>query len=175
MNSLRVARNFLKFAYDFSSVQFDLPEDIAQEIYDWGVKNIPDEILTDDGREENIHVTCKYGLHTIDFSDLRNLFVGVKPVSVILGKISLFKSDDCDVIKIEVVSPELHRLNRNISSSFDVTDTHPIYIPHCTIAYVKRTRGNPYDGRKDFAGRKLLLDSVVFSGKDNRKTLFKLI
>ena len=174
MNGLRVAQNFLKNAYSFSSIQFNFPSSIAQEIYEWGLKNIPESILADDGREDNIHVTIKYGIHINDFTALRNVFINVKPVPVTLGKISLFTSDEYDVIKIEISSPELHRLNKVISSSFEVTDTHPTYTPHCTIAYVKRGCGAPYDGWKGFAGENILLNTVVFSGNDNRKTVFKL-
>lgn len=174
MNGLRVARNFLKSAYSFSSTQFNLPPTIAQEIYTWGLKNIPEDILAENGREDNIHITVKYGIHINDFTVIRNVFVDVKPVPVVLGKISLFTSDEHDVVKLEVSSPELHRLNKVINYSFEVTDTHPTYIPHCTIAYVKSGCGASFDGRKDFAGRKVLLDTVVFSGNDNRKTTFKL-
>jgi hypothetical protein len=175
MNPTRVASAFLKTAYDFSSVQFDFPPDIAQEVINWGLKNIPNKILADDGRENNIHVTCLYGLHITDFTKVRDLFVPEAPIKITLGDISIFENDDADVVKIEIQSPDLHRLNKLIQNSFDATITHKKFIPHCTVAYIKKGYGKLYDGCKDFKGRKIVLDTVVFSGKDNRKTSFKLV
>jgi hypothetical protein len=48
----------------------------------------------------------------------------------------------------------------------------PIQIIYRTLqlGYVKPGVGKKYDGRKDFSGRKVNLESAVFSGNDNRKT-----
>jgi 2'-5' RNA ligase len=181
MSALKVAQIFIKklLAVDrtrnFSSVQANLPLPIAQKIYDWGLKHIPDQILTGDGRENNIHITLKYGLHTADFTAVRDLFVNQKPIIIILGKITLFTSDDHDVVKIDVDSPELHVLHHTIGTTMETTDTHLVYNPHITIAYVKRGAGAPYDGLGDFEGIKICLDSILFSGKDNRRTIFRLV
>lgn len=173
MNALKIAEKYLQ-SYDFSSVQLELPETEAQEIRDWGLKNIPDRLLAADGRENDIHVTIKYGIHRYDFTEARNLFMKEKPIKIVLGNISLFNSDEYDVVKIDVKSPDLHRLNKIISNNFEVTDTHPIYRPHLTLAYVLKSFGDPYDGRTDFLNREIVSDSVLFSGKDNRQTVFKL-
>jgi len=170
----RIVKAFLKSAYDFSSVQMEFPDEIAEEIRAWGVKNIPSNILAADGRENDIHVTLKYGIHIVDFTEVRAIFNDEKPIEVTLGKITLFDTDDFDVIKIDLHSSELHRLNRAINKNFEVTDTHPVYTPHSTIAYVKKGCGTPYNGDTTFEGKKILLDSVLFSGKDNRKTEFKI-
>jgi 2'-5' RNA ligase len=179
MNPIKVASNFLKEAkfnksYDFSSVQIELPEDIATEIRRWGQIHIPETILVKDGFEDDIHITLKYGIHITDFTKLRNVFIGVSPIEIELGKITIFDTDDADVVKIDVKSPEMLRLNKIISNSFEVTDSYPTYRPHTTVAYVKKGCGKLFDGCPDFEGRKLSLDTVVFSGKDNRYTTFKL-
>lgn len=170
----RVVEAFLKSAYDFSSVQMDFPDEIAEEIRAWGRCNIPGCALIDKGFEDDIHVTVKYGIHIVDFTELRELFKDEKPIEVTLGKITLFTSDENDVVKIDVHSSDLVRLNKKISKNFEVTDTHPKYLPHCTIAYVKSGAGAPYDGCTAFEGKKVLLDTVAFSGKDNRFTEFKV-
>jgi len=178
---MRVAQAFLKNlisvdkARSFSSVQANLPLPIAQKIYDWGLQHIPDVILTGDGRENNIHATIKYGLHTIDYTAIRNLFVNHKPIKIVLGKISLFTPDDHDVIKIDVESPGLHTMHEMITNIMETTDSHPVYHPHITIAYVKKGSGALFDGLQDFEGTKIQLDSILFSGKDNRRTIFKLV
>lgn len=174
--SLKVASNYIKNAYDFSSVQLELPYDIAQKIYTWGLDNIPNDILTDKGREDDIHITLKYGIHITDFTALRNMFLYEGPIPIELGDITLFVTNpDFDVIKIDIISPDLYRLNKLISDHFEVTDTHPEYHPHATICYVNKSSGSAYNGRDDFKGTKISLDTVEFSGRDNRKTQFKLI
>lgn len=173
MNALKIAQKFMKTAYNFSSVQLELPDPEAEEIRKWGVQNIPNNLLADGGREDDIHVTIKYGIHIHDFTEARNLFIHQKPIKLKLGKITLF-TGDCDVVKIDVDSPDLHRLNKLISSNFEVTDTHPVYFPHITITYVLKSFGDQFNGREDFFGKKVICDSVIFSGKDNRMTLFKL-
>lgn len=176
MNSLKIAQNFLtRTAYGFSSVQMQLPDDISKDILNWNKKNIPGDILTDEGRENDIHVTVKYGIHITDFTELRNIFVGLKPFEATLGNISLFNTNpNYDVVKIEIESPDLLKMNKKISNIFEVTDTHPVYNPHVTLAFVKKGCGDPYINMDVFSGIKLKLDSVVFSGKDNRRILFKL-
>jgi len=173
MEAQKVIQKFLKTAYDFSSVQLEIPDPEAEEIRKWGKQNIPENLLVDKGLEDDIHITIKYGIHIYDFTEARNLFINQKPIKLKLGKISLFNGD-CDVVKIEVNSPDLHRLNKLISNKLEVTDTHPVYYPHLTLAYVLKSFGDQFDGKTDFLGREIVCDSVVFSGKDNRKTLFKL-
>jgi len=173
MDALKIAQKYMKQAYDFSSIQLEIPDPEASEIRDWSIKNIPNRLLANDGFENDIHVTIKYGIHIHDFTAARNLFINEHPIKIKLGKIGLFEGD-CDVIKIDVISPDLHRLNKLISKTFEVTDTYPTYQPHLTLAYVLKSFGDSYDGGTDFLGREITSDSILFSGKDNRKTLFKL-
>jgi len=175
IQSLRIIEAYLKNAHDFSSVQVEFPKDIAEKLIKWGHENIPKSSLAEDGFEEDKHVTIKYGLHTADFTEIRELFKDEKPIKMVLGKVSLFTTNnDFDVVKIDIKSPDLHRLNKIISMNFEVTDTHPKYIPHLTIAYVKKGEGDPYNGNSTFKGQEVISDTILFSGKDNRKTIFKL-
>jgi 2'-5' RNA ligase len=167
----RIIKSFQeKEAFDYSSVQCDMPSDLAEEVIAWGKKNIPDEDLAGNGREDNIHVTLKYGLHDHDPFELREMLADFGPVDITLGETSIFENDEADVVKLSVVSPRLCKLNTLISDKFEHTDTHDIYIPHVTLAYVKPGYGKKYQGRKDFSGRKIKLEKALFSGNDNRKT-----
>lgn len=153
----------------------NFPGELSDEIYKWGAKNIPDDALASDGREDHVHVTVKYGIHISDPTAIQAHLAKLKPLKARLGKVTLFDtSPEHDVVKIDVVSSDLHRLNKHISKNFEVTDTYPDYKPHVTIAYVKKGLGSKYDGRDDFEGRELILDDVVFSGKDNRMTTLNL-
>jgi hypothetical protein len=172
----RVIKAFQKEAHTFSSVQCNLSANISKEIYAWGKANISDEELTGDGRqpEDDIHITLKYGLHNHDPFELRP-FTSSGPIDVTLGEISVFENDDADVVKLSIDSPKLHEYNEIVSNNFEHSDTHSTYLPHLTVAYVKPGLGKKYLGRKDFMGRRIKLDSVVFSGNDNRKTVLPLI
>ena len=130
---------------------------MAGEIFSWSEKNIPDGDLALEGRETQIHVTIKYGIHTHRWDKVRDLLLRERPFELILGPVSIFHNDEHDVVKLSVTSPDLVRLNKILSDSFEHTDTHPDYIPHLTLAYVQSGFGKRYVGRKDFAGRKVVI------------------
>ena len=181
MISLRriIARFRERLSYDFSSTQCNMPPNLSNEIYQWGKDNITDdEIAPTEKRQplDDIHVTLKYGIHTIDFTAARDLIQTIGPIDIELGPITKFNSNpEFDVIKIDVESADLHRLNKILSDSMKVTDTYPVYQPHITIAYVKKGTCGHLVGREDFSKRKVTLDGVTFSGKDNRKTFMPLM
>jgi 2'-5' RNA ligase len=168
-----------RMAYDFSSTQCNMPPDLSHEIYQWGRDNITDDLICPSEQRQpvdDIHVTLKYGIHSTDFTTIRDLLQSIGPIDVELGPITKFDSNpDYDVVKIDVESADLRRLNRLIGDSVEVTDTYPVYQPHITIAYVNKGACDDLIGREDFAKRKVKLDGVTFSGKDNRKTLMPLM
>lgn len=179
----RFERDYEKTAHKFSSTQVDLPETVAREVRAVGERLIPDsELYTDPaddsyGREERPHVTVKYGLHTEDAEEVRHALAGEPPVAVTLGKLSVFpgKGDTpYDVVKADVDSPDLHRLNKKIGDSLKVTDTHPEYVPHVTLAYVKRGEGKKYAGDSSLEGKRLTFDSVTFSSSNGETVPVKL-
>lgn len=160
--------------HKFSSTQVDLPPDVAKNVIETGNKLIPEtELYTDPddpsyGREENPHVTVKYGLHTEDATEVRDFLAGEKPFTATLGKISIFPGKEdtpYDVVKIEAKSPDLHRLNKLIADNTKVTDTFPTYEPHVTLAYVKKGKGAKYVGNADLEGKDVKFDSITFSSK----------
>ena len=64
--------------YDYSSTQIELPKKISDRIIKWGKKEIIDNNLFIDsdgtkGREDDIHVTVKYGLHTTNVEEVKNI------------------------------------------------------------------------------------------------------
>src|SRR5690606_34947991 len=94
---------------NFNSTQINAPENIASKIRSWGLKNISDEDLYEDesgfGRESEIHVTVKYGLHTDSLKEVEKVINNFGTVNIKLGKISQFESEKYDVLKIDVDSP----------------------------------------------------------------------
>lgn len=154
---------------EYSSTQVNLPPATAEAVKGMAAK-IPDEALTADGREAQPHVTVKFGLHGNDAEAVRKVLADEPPITLTLGKTSLFKNDDADVVKVDVDSPDLHRLNAKIAAALPNTDTHPKYEPHVTLAYVKPGKGKSYAGDGTLAGQRITLDRIVFSGKDGTET-----
>lgn len=158
--------------HEYSSTQLNLPAAIATAMRRFGA-SIPDSLLAEDGREKEAHVTVKYGLHSTSDSGVRKAIADESPVTIVLGKISLFRNDDADVVKVGVQSPGLRRLNQKIST-LPNSDTHPDYQPHATIAYLKPGKGAPYAGKSvpGVTGKSVTADAVVFSSKSgNRSTI----
>jgi broad specificity phosphatase PhoE/2'-5' RNA ligase len=157
--------------YDYSSTQVNLPPSVSKNVINFG-KTIPQRILAPDGREAEPHVTVKYGLHGEDPDQVRRLLANEGPITATLGKASLFHTDDADVLKVDVESPDLHRLN-GIVAQLPHTDTHPTYQPHVTIAYLKKGEGKQYDGKSipGVTGQEVSFDAVTFSSaKDGKQT-----
>lgn len=159
-------------SHDFSCVIAYLPPRLAAKVKAEAAK-IGTWSLAEDGREDQPHCTVLYGLHADSPSEVIELFKDEPPIELMLGKTSLFQNDDADVVKHEVTSRDLHRLNKKLRT-LDHTNTHPDYIPHITGAYVKPGLGKKWAGRDALAGEKAVIDHVVFSSKNGTKTKIPL-
>lgn len=156
---------------EFASTQVNLPPDVGRDLQAFGAQ-IPDSDLAEDGREDKPHITVKFGLHDDDPAAVRALLAGEGPIRARLGKTSFFPNGESgagDVLKVDIDSPDLHRLNKKIAAARPTTDTHPTYVPHATIAYLKPGLGQKYAGSDALAGREITIDRIVFSGKDRSK------
>jgi len=146
----------------------------AQHVLDWSKIHVKDSnlhIAQDGGmgREDEIHVTVLYGLHTNESLEVENLLKDIKGFSINLGKISKFTSEDYDVLKIEIDAPYLHELNKKLKN-LDYTSKFKEYVPHCTIAYVKKGSCDHLLGSKHFFGRKVEINSLTFSPAKGKKS-----
>lgn len=159
--------------HKYGSTQFNLPRRTAARVLAMAAK-IRDKDLADDGREDEPHLTVKYGLHGNDPDAVREAVAGFGPVRVRLGKTSLFHGDGFDVVKVGVEGKELRRLNRAIADACECTDTHPRYNPHVTLAYVKPGRGKRYAGDDTLDGVTVTLSRLVFSDREGNRTVIRL-
>lgn len=166
--------------YDSSTTQVDLPEEVASRIIRWGETHIPDDVLFEDddgtkGREDNIHCTILYGIKTTEPESVIALLENKPKIYATLDKVSLFDgNEDYDVVKIDVISPELHDLFELLSDNLENDNSFPEYKPHVTIAYVKKSTGDQYVDADEFDGTELVFDCVKFSNKDEEPTLIAL-
>lgn len=161
--------------HKFSSTQVDLPKAIVAKVKAAAAK-IPASELAEDGREAQPHITVLYGLHSADPAEAAELLAGSGPVEATVGKISIFKGKDADVVKLDVTSPDLARLNTKLRNGVEFTNDHPDYKPHITLAYVKPGAGKKYVGREvpGLTGETIPFDSVTFSSKNGTMTPISL-
>jgi len=163
-----------QYTHQFSSLQYNLPENLTNLIVDWGEKHICDgDIYTDEdghGRELESHITVLYGIHDEESDRVRKLLEDIEPFSVLLRGITCFNSPEkFDVVKVDVSSLTLHFLNNLISKNLPTTQTYSEYKPHLTVAYVKKGKGKKYQGKYDFSGINSKVNKLVFSSFNGNK------
>lgn len=157
----------------FSSTQVNLSFEDAERVKQISLALIPDDELDpEEGREDRAHVTIKYGIHAEDPYDVAKALEGIGPVRAIIGKISIFDTNpDYDVVKFDVQSTDLKKLNKVIAEATEVTDTQPSYSPHLTLAYVKKGFGQKYVGMTtELTGLHLEFGYVLFSSRNGSET-----
>jgi hypothetical protein len=167
----------------FASTQFDIADGGYTRTQGSAVPamkamaaRIADADLAPKGRDENLHATVKYGIHDDEPGRLRQVVHGFGSVNVVFGKTAVFPNgEDGDAVYVAVDSPDLHRLNALVSDALDCTDTHPTYIPHVCIAYVKAGEGAKYAGMDDANGMAMIFTRLAFSDRDKEKTTIELV
>ena len=70
-------------AHKFSSTQIDIKGDLAEELLGFG-KQIDSDDLAGDGLEDRPHITLKYGLHTGDAEDVREVLIERAALAAVL-------------------------------------------------------------------------------------------
>ena len=161
--------------YSYSCLQINVPNDLANKILEYG-ESIPKKDLGEDGVENECHITIKYGFHTDSTSKFEEILKDVKPFIVKIGEMSIFAADenrDSDVVKLDIHSLALHKLN-GLISKIKNTSTYKDYVPHCTIAYVKKDLGKKYTKKNMFKDEEFEVTEVVFSASSGKKTKIKL-
>lgn len=170
-----------KYIHKYSCAMLNLSDELADIIKQWGRKNIPSDCLyinLDDGIEgyEDIpHVTIKYGLHDADPDNLTRLVDGFGPINIELANIDVFNNNpNFDVLKININSDKLHELNKIICNNMHFTDKFPIYIPHATLAYIKKgTCVNLIDSM-DFNKLVDIVNEIYFTSRSGDEFYIKL-
>ena len=161
--------------YDFSSTHIDVPEKLADDIIKWGKNKIKDSEIfvsqTDPsfGREDEMHVTVLYGIHSEDKDEVEKYIIGQKPINVTLDEVDVFTNDKFDVVVIKVVSEDLAKLNQKLKENIEHTSKFKDYKPHVTIAYVKKGKGWKYHGLNHWKGKEFTANHIIFSSINGQK------
>lgn len=137
-----------KYEYGCAMVYYNLPE---MEALHSAIN--PEDIYTEDGDntyglEDEPHTTLLFGFHSeVDADDVLHICNKFNySEDFILNNVSCFHNEKYDVLKFDVESPVLHRVNAKLKSHFadQYTSNFPDYHPHCTIGYIKKGKGQHY-------------------------------
>jgi len=168
-------------AHEFGCVMVPLPEALASDVRDLAY-SIPESDLfqgNGDAVPDFIHVTVRYGLKC-GLDDVLDVLDGVGAGTVTLTGLSVFHNDDCAVLKVNVRSGFLERMNRMLAVLPHV-DTHPVYRPHVTVAYLRHRKDDPYWYRefrekhsKRFEGKTFSFERALFSEPSGREMWIEL-
>jgi 2'-5' RNA ligase len=152
--------------YEYGCVMAIVNEETSNKIIEIGKKLIPDDILyfeegQDYGREREPHVTIKFGLTENYGKDkMGEIFTKVDPFKITLVAIDIFSNPKFDVIKFNVESDVLKKLNA-LFNRLPNEDEYPIYQPHMTLAYVKHGKGRRF--KKQINPIQLSVDRMKYS------------
>jgi 2'-5' RNA ligase len=172
--------------HDYASTQYNLPPRASRRVGKLAAM-IEEEDLAGDGREDTPHVTVRYGLLSDEPAKALALAARLGPVHATLGEVKVFSSsantvsddsaaglvtptDSPDVVYIEVGSPLLHKLNRQLKQAYPHVEKYREYRPHVTLAYVKPGTGAKYAGPCTLTGLSFDLHDFVFSTRGGKKS-----
>ena len=160
-------------SHSYSCVMANFPN--PNEFINWSKKHIDhkDLYLQEGGIEKTPHVTVLYGLHTTEHNEIADLIKNIKPFQIKLGSVSKFAAEKYDVLKIEVKSKELFKLNQ-LLKRLPYTSKFKEYVPHCTLAYVEKDTCDNLIGDKQFEGKTINVSELVFSPSSGEKTKITL-
>ena len=150
---------------DHNYVNIPLPSELAQHVLDFAIEA---EHLIE--REKDPHLTLKFATDGT-YAASKEALKDERPAKVRFGTLSIFQKPDSDVLKVEVTSADLHRLHRKLNR-LPHDDSHPVYVPHVTVAYLVKGAGRHYAGKtvRRLTGRTATFRSAVFKSKDGHST-----
>lgn len=143
----------------------------AVNVISWVQENIDQSQLAEDGIEREPHTTILYGfLPEVDPAAVCDALAAYPDrLSFKLGKISRFEQETHDVLKIEIEGDSIRELNGYLMAAFEdvVQNDYPEYVPHMTLAYVRKGACADLDGNTHFEGEIFVFDQVVYSAPDS--------
>jgi len=155
---------------DVASTQFVLPVEVAEKIMKYGQAELLDEQVYSEegfGREDKPHVTVLFGIDKNHLEEVREAIEDYGPVTVTLGKISIFENDGYDVLKIDIGGEDIHNLNTYLKEKIPHLNTWPEYKPHATISYLNAGEGKTFVNDTFFEGMEVTFETLYYSEKGN--------
>lgn len=156
----------------YASTQIDLTGEARRRVRALQARIDPDD-LADDGIEEDVHITCCFGLHCRSAVPVAEAVRDFGPVRMRLGGVNAFRGGAYDVLYVAVDSPDLHRLHDRLCE-LPHTKTHDRYTPHATICYLKPGTADKYLAALPPADSSFVARTLVFSDAGHGKTRVRL-
>lgn len=146
------------------------------------ISQIPNDVIYDDEskdygkiKPENLHITVLYGINKDEENRVKKSLVNIPPnISATLGEVTMFECEKYDVLKIDVVSSHLSKINKFLCRNFDYTNDYDDYKPHVTLCYVKKGMGKNYIGDKRFNGLNYNFSIFIYSNENWDETNIKM-
>lgn len=163
--------------HEYASTQVNMPADVSAAAAKFAdgipARHLSTEEETPRQPADDIHATALYGLHADNADQVRDLLKDQGPITVTLGKASVFPASEAggsDVLKVDVHSADLHKVNA-LLRQLPHTNKYPEFKPHVTLAYLRPGDGKHYDGQEipGVTGKTVTLNSLTFSGKDGKQ------
>lgn len=149
----------------YSCLLFYFPKELQDRLNDFkktitkAEKNIEQEEDCDAA-----HVTLKYGLTTDCVDDIQPVIKGWGPIKIKIGGLSSFPfNGEYEVLKADIISSDIKKLNKHVCSKLEHEDKFPKYIPHMTVCYMQRGCASRYLDLKLFRGIEIEFNQVTFS------------
>jgi 2'-5' RNA ligase len=132
------------------------------------VSRIDRHDLAEGGKELEPHITVAYGLEATerDKPIIRQELENFKAPAITIGGASVFENQGYKVLKLDIDSPELHRLRQHIAGKYPMPgNTYTEYHPHITLAYLKPEVDESKYLDNDLVGQQFKGGRWVFRGK----------
>jgi len=166
----------------FGWISIDASTDISKKMTEFCQGISKDDLYTDPNNkkdkyaiEDEHHATVIYGIHTLNANEVQDILDGQQGGKVNLDAIGIFDNDDYDVLKIDLKSAALKRLNTKLSNNLKTTNEYDGYNPHMTLAYLKKGKAKKYINDNFFKDMSFNFNQVIFEDANDDKTTIKLI
>lgn len=170
-----------EYTHTYSCAMLNLTDEVAPIFTYWAKKMIPDEDLFinhEQGRDGYIdtpHTTVKYGLHDETPERIVELSKDFGIIQLRFGNVTKFDTNpDFDVIKVDVISEKLMKLNQIINDNMENIDEYK-YAPHTTLAYVKKGTCDYLVGNDFFSGLNDFINEIYFTSRTGEDYFISLI
>lgn len=132
-----------------------------------------EDIFEDDqhGLEYNPHLTLLYGLHKeVTTEDIKKVLenFNFKNLEIKINGIGSFENDNFDVLKFDVENTSLLQEMHDSLSKLPNSNEYPDYLPHITIAYLKKGTSKKYLD-KNFKKTISNFTHIIYSIPDGKK------